>query len=106
MRTIELSKDIINQINEKIECCDSDGCTTKDSVEICTDELTIFVDFIANYRYVEDYNIHTEVSYNNVEDLSYYEFEGAQITDIYVYDEKSEEEVEISNMDELKYNWQ
>ncbi|MGM9778880.1 MAG: hypothetical protein ACI3ZD_11190 [Prevotella sp.] len=104
MRAIALSKDIINQIDEKIERCDFDGCTTKDSIEICTDKLTIFVEFFAYFKYIEEYEIHTEFAYNNVENLSRYEFDGAQITDISAYDEENEEEVEISNIDELKYN--
>lgn len=104
MRSIALSKDIINQIDEKIEYCDFDGCITKDSVEIYTEELTICVEFLAFFKYIEEYEIHTEFAYNNIENLSRYEFDGARITDISAFDEESQEEVEISNMDELKYN--
>lgn len=98
-----LSQEAIARIEdyiENVEICDE--VEKGNYTEIETNGVILFITFTVFARFVEDYEYHSEVPYNNIEDLSHYEFEGAEITEIEAYNE-DDEEVEISNKNDIKY---
>lgn len=99
---MQLSKQTINDIETKIEGHEVCSDYEKDELELSQDGFLIFVAYGVYAKFVECLNYHNEVPYNNVEDLSYWEFDGAEIDEISAYDEDGEEVV-IENAEVLKY---
>lgn len=98
-----LSTKAMAEIESHIENVDIDFEGSKDfEGEVEDGDYLIMFTFWVNAHFHEEYNYHNEVPYNNIEDLSHYEFDEAEITDIKAYDEDGEE-VEITNKHELEY---
>lgn len=98
-----LSKETIEEINDTIENYDiEDEYSTGHEFEIEVGTFLLCITFTLWANYIEDYMVHDEVPPPNVENLSYFEFDTAEITEITAYDEDGDE-VEIENLKELKY---
>lgn len=85
---------------EDVELCEDNNRDISGEIEV--DGLILYFTFTVFSHFVEEYNIHNEFAYNNVENLSHYEFDGAEITELGAYDEDGEE-VEISNKEDIRY---
>lgn len=100
-----LSQETIARIEdyiEDVEICDEDDIGKDNYAEIEADGIVLLFTFIVFAHYVEEFNYHSEVPYNNIEDLSHYEFDDASITELKAYDENGKT-IEISNKNEIKY---
>lgn len=97
-----LTKEVVDEINHTIENVNVSEEYSLHEFEMTVGLITLFITFSVWGHYVEDIFAHTEVPYPNVEDLSYYEFSSAEITDICAYDDDGEEVV-IENKNDLKY---
>lgn len=99
-----LSQEAIGKIEDYIDESElnEDTIDKKNYAEIEVGGILIMLTFVVFGHFVEEYNIHNEFAYNNIEDLSHFEFDGAEITEIEAYDEDGEE-VEITNKSDIKY---
>lgn len=100
---MKLSDETIKSIEAQIETHDiCGGYEDGLELELSQGDFLILVTFCIYADLVEEYNYHSEVPYNNIEDLSYWEFGGAEINEIVAFDGDGEE-VEIENVESLKY---
>lgn len=98
-----LTQETKNFIAGQIENTELYEDVSKDNeLEVQVGGVTIYVTYDVFARFHEEQMYHSEVPYNCYEDLSYYEFDGAEITNIEAYDE-NDEEVEIENLSEVEY---
>lgn len=93
--------DLFPQTIEKIKKILLDECDVNCEKEAMSSELiqgtdTICIEYEVYGRFVEDLNYHSEVLYNQNEDLSHYEYETTILCDIYAHD-KEGNELEITN---------
>lgn len=98
-----LSKETIEEINDTIENYDlEEEYSTGHVFEIEVGTIILCITFSLWANLHEEYMVHDEVPPPNVENLSYFEFNSAEITEITAYNEDGDE-VEIENLNELKY---
>lgn len=100
---MKLSEETIKNIEAQIEShevCDEyeDGL----ELELSQGDFLIFVTYCISAKLVREYNYHNEVPYNNIEDLSYWEFCDAWISEVVALDGDGEE-VDVENVESLKY---
>lgn len=88
MKTFKISEETIKAI---IECINDteieDEVTTIDESEFEQDGHLIIVGYEVYGNWKEELEYHDEFAYNNIEDLSHWEFDGARLNGITVYDE-------------------
>jgi hypothetical protein len=101
MKAIKLTKATIKAIAEAIngrEVCRS--ITKVEGAEFEQGKNLIFVDFTIDADFIEDLNVHNEVDYNNIEDLSCWVACNVEVDNITAFDEDGEE-LEVS---QISYN--
>lgn len=98
-----LTQETKDFIVEQIENTELYEDVSKDNeLEVEVGNVTIYVTYDVFANFVKELEYHSEVPYNCYEDLSHYEFDGAEITNIEAYDE-NDEEVKIENLSEVEY---
>lgn len=70
------------------------------SIEIHQGDCSIQVDFSLKAIWVEDKEVHNEVTPPNIEDLSHYEYTDVTIKDVYAFD-KDGNDLEITNREQI-----
>jgi hypothetical protein len=93
MKEIILKQETIDAIIEAIkeDLSVEDEITTVDDAEFEQDGNTIFVGYKVFAEWKKEMMYHSEVPYNNYEDLSKWEVTGSEVENIAAYDEDGEE---------------
>lgn len=99
MQKINLKKETIKAIADRINGTEIEGqLTTVTDAEFEQDGFLIMVDYEVYAEWRDQQMRHSEVPYNNIEDLSGWEREGAAINFINAYGDDGED-VEIEKRD-------
>lgn len=103
MKQITLRQETLSEIKDYMDSYAlTDEESASESAEFEQDNVTIFVDFQFYGHVEEDVLVHTELPYNNVENLSYIATDDAKVVNVEACDENGET-VGISNEDTI-YN--
>ncbi len=103
MQKINLKKETIKAIADRINGTEIEGqLTTVTDAEFEQDGFLIMVDYEVYAEWRDQQMRHSEVPYNNIEDLSGWERDGAAINFINAYGDDGEDvEIEKSDLDAL-----
>lgn len=92
MQQIDFSQETIKAIADFIKATEIEGSVTPVfDAEFEQDGYLILVDYEVYAERHEELMVHSELSYNNVEDLSHWEYKGAKVNGISILGDDGED---------------